>query len=449
MDRVEQKFLKAVRDFELLQEGDRVVVALSGGADSTLLLHLLKEFSDYLGLKGIYAVHINHNLRETAERDEEFARRLAAALNIPIEVKRVDVKLYAKTHRLTIEEAGRILRYKILEEVRENLGYTKIATAHHLDDLIETQLLFYTRGSAEGLKGFSPKEGNVVRPLFYLTKDEIYSYLRKRGIPFVEDETNRDITIPRNRIRHNVVPQLRGINPSLEDAALRLWSILSEEQKFWKKHIGELKKKVLTPSGEILLSPFLELTKAEQRRLIKELFPHWGFERIETLIGFARSKKTLWRGEDLTFLKEGGKLLIVPRRVEFKPYAYKLPVEGEVFVKEANALFRSRVKKLRSLEELKNKPPNVEYFQFDNPPGEFVIRNRREGDRFVPFGRKRAVKLKDFLIKEKIPKHLRDTIPLLTLANKILWIAGIRRGNFFPVKDLNKEVVEVVYEQLD
>jgi len=446
MHKAEQKFLKAVRDFNLLERGDRVVVAFSGGADSTLLLYFLKEFYDFLGLKGLYAVHVNHGLRKSALRDEEFSRRFAAALNIPIEIKKVDAKLYAKARGLTVEEAGRELRYKILEEVRERLGYTKIATAHHLDDLIETQLLFYTRGNVEGLKGFYPKRGLIVRPLFYLTKSEIYDYLNGKAIPFVEDETNRNISIPRNRIRLRVVPELKVINPSLGDSALKIWSVLSEEEKFWERHLKELESKVLTESGEILIEPFKELTTAEQRRFLKRLCPYWSFETVETVRKFVNSHSTLWKGEKFALIKEEGRLLIL-REWEVKPYSYRLPLEGEVFVEEAGIFLRSKLKKLKSWEDLKNKPPNAEYFQFETLPNFFTVRNRREGDRFVPFGRKREVKLKDFFIKEKVPRHKRDLLPLLTLANKILWIVGVRRGNFFAVRDLNKEVVEVVYEQ--
>lgn len=449
MEKVPQKFLKAVRDFNLIEEGDKVLVALSGGADSTLLLYLLKEFSDLLGIKKLKAVHINHKIRKTAYRDEEICKKIAETLGVELEIRRFDVPNYAKLKGLSLEEAGREIRYKVLEEIREREGFTKIATAHHADDLIETQLLFFTRGSGlKGLEGFPPKAGLIIRPLYYLTKKEIYDYVEKIGLPYAEDETNYDVTIPRNRIRHRVIPELRVINPSLEDSSLRLADILREENRFWEIHTEKLLRELVS-GNSLNLQRFKDLTVAEQRRVLKKLFPQKGFEFSENLRVFIVGNKPRLELEDFYFYKEGGLLRISNPPEGVKPYSYFLPIEGEVFIEEVGYLLRSRVVKIPSRDALINKPKNVEYFQFEEPPAGFVVRNRRKGDRFVPFGRKKEVKLKDFLIKEKIPFHLRDKIPLLTLANQILWIVGVRRGNFFAVEDLNKEVVEVAYEQFN
>ncbi len=447
MDKVSQKFLRAVRDFNLLPEGSKVLVALSGGVDSVVLLHLLREFKEFLKLKGLAAAHLNHGIREAAKHDEEFCKELCKEWGIPLEVGRANVPLIAKEKKLSVEEAAREVRYRFLEEVRERLGYDLIATAHHLDDLIETQLLFYARGGVGGLKGFPPKAGFVIRPLFYLSKEEIKEYAASRNLRWVEDETNADLSIARNRIRHLVVPQLRKINPSLEDSALRLFKTLHAEEEFWKRHTEGLFKRLVNTEG-LDLEGFKPLSVAEQRRLLKRLFPEYTFETLEAIREFALNPRRKELRLNKTLLVKVNNRLTLGEETEVKPYAYRLPLGGEVFIPEANALLRTRVRKLTSGEELFNKPPSVEFFQFEEPPPFFVVRNRRRGDRFVPFGRKRAVKLKEVLIKEGVPRFMRDRLPLLTLANQVLWIVGVRRGNFYPVRDLNKEVVEVVYEQL-
>ncbi len=444
MDKVEQKFLKAVRDFNLIPEGSKIVVGFSGGVDSTVLTYLLKEFQNFLSIKGITLVHVNHQLRATALRDENFCIQWAKKLSLPIVVKRVNVGILAKEKKLSLEEAGRLARYRIFEEIRTQTKSDLIATAHHADDLIETQLLFYTRGSGlEGLEGFSPKEGLIIRPLFYLTKEELYQYARKKNIPFVEDETNLDTKIARNLIRHKVVPQLKQINPSLEDSALRLYRILSEENLFWEKHINELLKKVVQ-NNAISVSLFKELTVAEQRRLLKKLFPSLGFNLLEQVREFILSNKPfLELDKHLTLQRKANSILIGEEFKTCSSYSYQLPIPGEVFIKETNTLIRASVVEKIDPQELKNKSPSVEYFQIEPLPDFLTIRNRREGDKFIPFGRKKPIKLKEFFIKQKIPLQERNCIPLVVYENQILWVVGIRRSALFGVSDTNKKLLRL------
>ena len=469
---VERKFLKAIEDFRLLEnkENSKILIGFSGGPDSSLLVHLFHRFKNLLKVKEILLVHINHLIRATAFRDEEFCRKFSELYNLPLIVKRVDVREISRKEKLTLEEAGRKIRYKIFREILREKGLDFIATAHHSDDLIETQILYYVRSANwESLKGFNPKEEQIIRPLFYLTKREIYEYLKEKNIPFVEDETNLDTTIPRNLIRNIVIPHLRKLNPSLEKNALKLNQLINEELQFWKEHIEKLKTEILLDEFSIDLEKFQKLSRAEKRRFLKEWLPlPVGFGKMNEILNFIEKPQSygvyklskdfyivknknllLWGNEEN--LKEKGINLEedvseISNRFQF---FYVLNPNEEVFIQPAGIVV-SLKEKIIQPSDLKNKPPNIEYFQIEKPWENFIIRNRRRGDRFIPFGWKKSIKLKDFFIKEKIPAWLRDRIPLLIYKNEILAILGIkeepkvlRRSSLYPVRDFSQTVLEL------
>lgn len=200
----------ALLDFLALSQGSRVLCALSGGADSVCLLHWLSRQEDLT----VYAAHFNHQLRgEEADGDEQFVRELCGAWNIPLFVGRGDVKAYAQREKCSIEEAGRVLRYKFLQETAEREGCGLIATAHNADDNAETMLLSLLRGTGlTGLAGIPFRQGNVVRPLLDVPRQEILSYLDRHDLPHREDSSNSDETYARNRLRAQVMPVLRQLN---------------------------------------------------------------------------------------------------------------------------------------------------------------------------------------------------------------------------------------------
>ncbi len=202
------KVLSAVNQYQMLENGESVVVALSGGADSVSLLHSLKS----LGFS-VSAVHVNHNLRgQESDFDEEFCRNLCQKLEIPLTVVSVDVKSYAQQNKLSLEEAARVLRYKALQETA---GELKIATAHTVNDSFETSLFNLVRGTGVSGIGIPPVRGNIVRPLINCTRQDVEAYLAQNGLGYVTDSTNLQENCSRNIIRLSVIPQLLRLNPSL------------------------------------------------------------------------------------------------------------------------------------------------------------------------------------------------------------------------------------------
>jgi tRNA(Ile)-lysidine synthase len=277
-----RKVITLQRKVKLIPPNSAILVAFSGGIDSSSLAVALQRLKEPLKIKRLALLHINHLLRgEESYRDENFARSFAQKYSLELFVERVDVPSLAKKRGGNIEATAREERYRLFEEVRKREGFDLVATAHHLGDLVETIILWLARGTGlEGLLGFEPKEGNIIRPFYLATRQEIEDFAKKQAIEWVEDSTNYDLSLVRNRIRHRVVPELKAINPNLEESVLRMREILKEENELLEKLVQTALLKVKEEGRE----GFLKLEPALQRRVVMKLYGVKNFKEVSRII---------------------------------------------------------------------------------------------------------------------------------------------------------------------
>ncbi len=277
-----RKVITLQRKTKLIPPNSAILVAFSGGIDSSSLAVALQRLREPLKIKRLALLHINHLLRgEESYRDENFARSFAQKYSLGLFVEKVDVPSLAKKRGGNIEAVAREERYRLFEEVRKREGFDLVATAHHLGDLVETIILWLTRGTGlEGLLGFEPKEGNIIRPFYLATRQEIEDFAKKQAIEWVEDSTNYDLSLARNRIRHRVVPELKAINPNLEESVLRMREILKEENELLEKLVQTALLKVKEEGRE----GFLKLEPAIQRRVVMKLYGVKNFKEVSKII---------------------------------------------------------------------------------------------------------------------------------------------------------------------
>jgi tRNA(Ile)-lysidine synthase len=442
MKKFSRKIRQTVERFSMLQPADRVVVAVSGGADSVCLLHCLVELAPEYNLE-LLAAHFNHQLRGgESDEDQRFVEDLCARLGVELKTGTAPVREIAKNRKGSLEEICRERRHGFLLSLMRERGYTKIALGHNLDDQAETVLMNVIRGAGiDGLKGIDPARDCYIRPLLEVARDEIAEFLAGRQIPFRSDSSNLDNSFRRNSVRNSLIPEIRKkYNPSISAALGRLAGIAREENSF----LDRAARKALDRFQQgIKLDEFLRYDPALRSRIIKTalegLSPVKGgisHEHIAAAAGAiegANPSAEICLPYGIFVRREYGYAVIgradgKGRKSKDHPeYNYTIDVPRTLFVREIDMEFRfALLERLPPPEDMRNEWKAFMDFSSVAPP--LVIRNLRPGDRIQPFGMKGSKKLQDVLTDRKIPRARRREIPVLADSESVLWVPGIVRS---------------------
>ena len=466
------RVLKAILDRKLIHPGDRVLIAVSGGTDSVALFYLLNELAllGEFSLAGI--AHFNHQLRgSAADSDERFCRDLAARLGQPITVGTEDVRTLALDNHLSIEAAARTARYRFLEKAARDMAAQVIAVGHTRDDQAETFLLKLLRGAGpRGLGGIYPRRGIVIRPLLEMSRADLENFLEVNQIPSCEDETNRDLTNPRNRLRHEVLPFLNRFWPRVTTVLAREAEIARDDADWLERQASEEAERIITVTGDridldakslMLQPPAIARRIAIQALRTVSRGRFIGFKHVESFLALARAKRVEHIGLDLPgqrVQRIGDTLTLVPEQAgrtmspDLVPFRYELPIPGQVRLMESGCMISADpgfIGHPSIPSSLKGDVGSVAVIAAAQLTLPLLVRSRRVGDTFRPLGLAGHKKLQDLFVDRKVARKERDTVPIVVDAkDRIVWVVGSAIADDFKVTDKTLGVVTLKAEWL-
>lgn len=418
-----------IEQLGLLRKDGKYLVALSGGADSVFLTHALNR----LGY-AIEAVHCNFHLRgEESDRDEAFCKTLCGRLGIELHIAHFDTMTYSKLHKVSIEMAARDLRYNYFEQLRKDIGADGICVAHHMEDSVETVLLNVIRGTGlNGLTGIAPVNGYILRPMLNITRDDIEQYLTECGEAFVTDSTNLETVALRNKIRLEVLPLLKSINPSVCEDIAKMSVRLAEACKIVDVTLQEACKRVCA-DGVIDIAKLLDETSPEM--VLFHILRPYGFQpaQIEDVNSSLRFMKTgsTWRSDSHELLFDRGRI-IIDTIDDSEKKEYNIPETGVYNLGEDLRL----VVKTVDIDESFVIPKSADAVAVDADRVSFplTVRVVSNGDRFVPFGMKGSKLVSDYLTdRKKTLFEKRRQYVVTDAKGRIVWLVGERTDDRFRI----------------
>jgi tRNA(Ile)-lysidine synthase len=470
--------LSRVRQFvlrhQLIAPDTRVLVAVSGGSDSVALVHILRELADAGELRLAGVAHFNHQLRPSADDDERFAAGVAAALDLVFIADRGDVAARARRERRSIEVAARTARHEFLQHARLTAGADVVALGHTRDDQAETVLMRLTRGAGlRGLAGMYPRNGTLVRPLLGCRRHDLRAWLAERRLTFVDDETNADVGVPRNRVRAELLPLLEArFNPAIVDALADQAEIARETWGWLDALTADLDAHVVRRSmtadnipvreidvGALHAAP-LALRRALVWRLMSEVaggrpiaFGHVDAairlmdEGGETRVDFPGQRlERIGASVVLTGRVDGAQGRRLPDEA-LNLFRFPLSIPGEVALPGTGWSVSAEATSHAVVGNGGGK--DVAIVQRDLCRGSLAVRNRRPGDWFRPIGLNGRKKLQDYFVDRKVARKLRDAVPLVVdETDRIVWVAGFGIDEAFRVTDPAQAVIILKLRQV-
>ena len=435
-----ERFKQYNKNHKLVHDQETILLAVSGGADSMVMADLFLQNQFNFGI-----AHVNYKLRNEAEQDQEVVAQWCEKNNITFYHKSFDTSALAKKNKTSIQLTARNLRFTWFRELCIEHNFDKIAVASNLNDSIETCLINLTKGTGiKGLHGILPQQQNIIHPLLFATKTEIYAYAKKNDVPYREDQSNAETKYLRNKIRHQIIPTLKEINPSLENTFSEFFNRISSLEALLDEEISRFKVQfVKQTKSEVSIDLSQFINKASTQVMLHEILAPFGFSGAVThqLLQSLSNQNGKYFFSD-THKATTNQSSVIIRKIEAKEKVTQVEIDEDLSHLQHPIHVTFTYAPAHQI--IKN--PSVACLDKDLISYPLTLRKWKPGDKFIPLGMKGQKKLSDFFTDHKLSNFEKEDIFVLTSNNQIIWIVGKRIDDRFKVtaKTKNQLTIELI-----